>query len=111
VLRGRTVQLAPRHPALGPHGASVRVDLNALHLGQIDHHGVICDREARDVVATTAHADLEAGAAGESDGLGDVIGRSAAHDQRRPPVNHPVVDPAGVLVPGRTGREHPAGQR
>ena len=49
------------------------------------------DGPARDVVAAAADADLQAIAARELDARGDVGGRAAAHDERRPAVDEAVV--------------------
>ena len=57
------VQLAPEHAALGPHGRLLGVDLDALHLGEVDHHAAVRDRAAGDVVAAAADRHLETGRA------------------------------------------------
>ena len=44
----------------------------ALHLGQVDHHRVVDDGAARDVVAAAADADLEPVRAREAHGRRDV---------------------------------------
>ena len=80
VLGRRGVQLRPVEPALGPHRARLRVDLGALHLGEVDHHGVVGDRAAGDVVAAAADADVEAGGSREAHAGGRVGCASAAHD-------------------------------
>ena len=45
VLAGRGIELRPRHAPLGACRSGLRVDLDVLHLGQVDHHGVVRDRE------------------------------------------------------------------
>ena len=49
----RVASLSSPHSdaALGPHGARVGIDLDPLHLGEVDHHRVVGDRAAGDVVA------------------------------------------------------------
>ncbi len=98
VLRGRIVELAPQDAALGPHGPGVGVDLDPLHLGQVDHHRVIGDRAAGDVVAAAPDADVEPFRTGEAQGRRGVGRGPAAHDDGRPAVDQPVVDPSGLVV-------------
>ena len=98
VLGRGAVELRPRETALGPHCAGLRVDLGALHLGEVDHHRVVGDRAAGHVVAAAADADVEPGGACEAH-AGSHVGRaSAADDHGRRPVDEAVVDPARRVV-------------
>ena len=92
------VQLAPEHAALRAHRARSRIDPDALHRRQVDHQRVVGDRAAGDVVPASAYADVEAVCAREADRVDDVGGVLAARDQRRPPVDEPVVDASCALV-------------
>jgi hypothetical protein len=92
------VQLAPEHAALRSHDHRLWVDVDAPHGGQVDHQRVVDDRPPGDVVPAASHADVEPGRTGETDGVGDVRRAVTSCDQRRTPVDQPVVDPSGVLV-------------
>src|SRR5919197_1382998 len=73
------------------------------HAGQVDHQAAVVDREPVDVVRPTAYGHLEALVAGQPYRGDDIGGVRAAHDQRRPTVDHAVVDGTGLVV-RRVGR-------
>jgi hypothetical protein len=111
VLAGRSVELRPRHAALRTCRSGPGIDPDILHLGQIDHHRVVRDRESTHVVAAAADRDLVPATTGEPHRCGHVGGRPAAHDQRRSAVDQPVVDSSGVVVAGVAGLQEPATDR
>ncbi len=98
VLRRRVVELSPGHATLSRDEARLGVDGRGLHLGQVDHHRPVGDREPADVVPAAAYGDLRVRGAREANRGGDVGGRAAADDKRRPTVDHSVVDASRVVV-------------
>jgi hypothetical protein len=94
----RRVELAPREPGLGAARARHRVDLDALHGPQVDHHPVVAHRVAGDVVPAAVDGDRQAARPGEADRRRHVAGTGAAGDQRGPAVGHRVEDLAQVVV-------------
>ena len=111
VLPGRGIELRPRHAPLGACRSGIRVDPDRLHLGQVDHHGVVRDREPADVVTAAPDGDLVPATAGEAHRRGDVGCGPAAHDQRRAAIDQPVVDSPGVVVALIAGLQQPPAER
>ena len=72
---------------------------------------VVDDAEAAAVVAAAAHRDARVVGAGEGDRARDVLRARAAHDQRRVPVDHAVVDGAGLVVAGVAGTDDASASR
>jgi hypothetical protein len=99
-----------RTPPLRAHRPRVRVDVDALHLGEVDQQRAVGDASPGDAVAAAADGDLEPALAREVDRGGDVARAPAAHDQRRPSVDEPVVDEASRLVALVAGLQHGARQ-
>ena len=95
---GHGVDLAPDAAAADAHGAGLVVGDDVLQAGQVDDHPVVDDAEAAAVVPAAADRDQRAAGAGERDRARDVVGARAAHDDRRPAVDHPVVDGARLVV-------------
>ena len=91
-------ELGPGEPALRAHRAARGIDVGALHLGEVDHHGAVGDRAPGHVVATAADADVEPGRAREAHAGSGVLRAAAAHDDRGRPIDKAVVDPAGRVV-------------
>ena len=110
VLRGRGVELGPRHAPLGACRSGLGVDPDPLHLGQVDHHGVVRDREPGHVVTAAPDGDLVPATTGEAHRRGHVGRRPAAHDQRRSAIDQPVVDSPGVVVARIAGLQQPPGE-
>ena len=100
VLVGGPVDLAPGAAAADPDRPGLRVDLDPLHRGEVDHDAVVARPEAGPVVPAAAYGDQEVVVARKADHLGDVLGACAARDQRGVPVDHRVVDLAGGAVAG-----------
>ena len=98
VLRGRRVELGPRQTPLGACSPGLRVDLDTLHLGEVDHHGVVRDGEPADVVTAAPDRDLVRATTGETHRRRHIGRRLAAHDERRPTIDQPVVDSPGIVV-------------
>lgn len=100
VLVGGAVHFAPDAAAADADGARPRVDLDVLERGQIDDHTVVAGPQARAMVPAAAHRERQAVVSGEADGVGDVLGIAAARHEGGPPVDHRVVDGAGLVVAG-----------
>jgi hypothetical protein len=58
-------------------------------------------------MTTAAHSQIKAARASEVHRVNDIDAAQAASNQRRSPVDHTVVHPACIVVPGITGpQEH-----
>ena len=108
---GRGIELRPRHASLGAYRSGLRIDLDRLHLGEVDHHGVVRDREPADVVTAAPDGDLVPATTGEAHRRGHVGRGPAAHDQRRSAIDQPVVDSPGVVVARIAGLQQPPAER
>ena len=80
---GLGVELAPGEAALGPHGARLGVDPDALHRREVDHQAAVAGGVAGHVVAAAAHGDGQALAAGEAD-RGDDVARARCSARSAP---------------------------
>lgn len=108
-LRGR-VDHAPGCAALHAQAAGRRVDLDAVHPGEIDRQRVVSDRETSWRVAAAAHGHGHAALARMPQRGGDVARPFAARDQRRAAIDGRVVHLAGLAVGGISGAEDLAGE-
>jgi hypothetical protein len=109
LLRGG-VELAPQHAGLHPGDAPRRVDVDRLERGEVDHDAALGGPEAGGGVAAGPHRDLEALATRVRERGRDVLDRLAAGDQRRPLVDHLVVDLARDVVAVVVGADQRAGE-
>ena len=100
---GLSVQLTPRDSTLGAHGLRSGVDMNALHLSEVDHHAAVCDSLPRHAVSAAAHGDLEPSLACQRNRVDDVGRAATPCDQRRPLVDETVVNPSRFLVASGSG--------
>ena len=103
VLVGRLVDLAPQAAAANPNRTSLRIDLNVLHEREIGDHSAVAGAQPGAVVAAASHCQEQIVVAGKGDDLRDVVGPLAARDQRRPLVDHRVVDLARLAEVGVVG--------
>ncbi len=94
----RGVQVSPRGAALCPGRPPRRIDADALHPGEVDDHPAVTRAEPRHAVRATADGQVDPTFASEVHRGDDVAGVHRAHDDRRPLVDHAVVDLAGLLV-------------
>jgi hypothetical protein len=108
VLAGREVDLAPCAAAADAHGARLRIDLDVAQQREVDHDAVVARPQPGAVVPAAADGERQVVLARESDGPGHVLGPGAARDQRRPLVDHRVVDLAGLVVVGVLRADQPA---
>ena len=97
------VDVAPQRAAAGEHGVLLRVDADVPHRRQIDDQAVVAHAQAAGVVAAAADRHQQLVLAAEVHRRDDVGDVGAAGDQARPPVDHPVVDLAGLVVLGVAG--------
>ena len=103
---GLVVHVADERSALDAHRPGLRVDVDAVHRGQVEQHASVDARESRDRVATPANGDEQPMLAGEVDRGDDVSGAGGAHDQRRLARVHRVVRRPDRLEAGVSGGEH-----
>ena len=95
VSRSQSPQSAP--PSR-PHRPRRGVDVDAAHLRQVDDEAAVVDRVAGHVVAAALDREQQVLLAREVDGVDDVRGAGALHDQRRLAVDQPVPDRARVVI-------------
>jgi hypothetical protein len=95
----------PVEARLGVDGARLRIDGDTLHAAKIDDDAGLANCCAGDAVAAAIDRQRQPFAAGKVDREHDVVGIVAASDQRRAPVDHAVVDLAGVVI-SRIARMH-----
>jgi hypothetical protein len=92
---------------LGPRGASLGVDVQRPHGGEVEHDPAVGGAVPGEAVAAAADCELEAGVARERDDARHVGGVCCADDGRRPAVEPAKEDGACLVVPGVIGRDHP----
>ena len=100
VLVRRAVDLAPRAAAADADRARLGIDLDVLQRREVDHDPVVAGPEPGAVVPAAADGQQQAAVASEADDARDLVCVGAARDQRRPPVDHRVVDLARLVVAG-----------
>src|SRR5439155_19591173 len=95
----RRIEVEPGRAAGGPCDASLAVDVDGAHQGQVDHEAVVDGAMPRRIVAAPAHRHLQFVRAREVEGDRDVAGTQATCNQRRPPVDEGVEAAArGVVI-------------
>ena len=97
---GRAVDVAPGRAGLGADGAGGGVDVDGLHLREVDDQAVVTHGAAGHLVASAADADHRVVLAGDLDDLDDVSGVGAARDHRRVAIDQPVPHPPCRVVVG-----------
>lgn len=102
---GLAVEFPPGDAGLHADGASLRIDMAALHEAQVEHHAIVADGTAGDVVTAAAHRDLEAAFDGEAKRIDDVSGSQAARDDGRASIDHAVVHPPRGVVAVVAGQQ------
>jgi hypothetical protein len=98
MLRRHAVDVAPGGAAPDSDRVRVRIDNHVGHPGEVDDDAVVDDAQSGTVVAAAADGDRRVVGACEGKCARDVRGARAAHDQRRMPVDHRVVDGARLVV-------------
>ena len=97
------VKQIPGEAALGTGRTSLGIDMHPGHRRQIDQHAAVDRRQPGNVVAATAHGDIELMLTRHSDRVDDVADAAAARNDSRTLVDEAVVDLPGFFV-GRIGR-------
>ena len=93
---------------LGPRGAAVDVDVERLHIRQVEHDPALGDAVTGRTVAAAAHGQLEPGRPGERDHVCDVRRVGDLDDDRRPAVDRTGHDGSGLVVLVVVRRDHAA---
>ena len=96
-MRG-VIDVAPHAAAVDAHGAFGRIDADAFHRRQVDDQAIVAGTEPAAVVAAAANGGQQIVGARIVHGGDHVRHVDASHDERRPLVDHPVVDHASGLV-------------
>nr|WP_254453717.1 hypothetical protein [Siccirubricoccus sp. G192] len=92
------VEPVPGDAALRAGGACPRIDMDALHQGQVEHQAALGRRAPRDIVAAAADGDLQPLVARQLHRIDDVGQAAAAGDECRALVDEAVMHLPGVLV-------------
>ena len=95
-------------PALGPRRAAVDVDVEALHVGHVEHDPALAHAVPRRAVAAAPDGQLHAGLARERDDANDVLRVRDLDDDRRVAIDVPGHDRPGGVVVRVVGPDHAA---
>jgi hypothetical protein len=109
-MRG-VVEIAEHGTAPDGDERSFGIDPHAVHRREVDHEPAVDASEPAAAVAAAADGDVEPLAPAEVHRRDHVGGVAAARDQRRPLVDHRVVEPARVVVAVVGRREHRPAER
>jgi hypothetical protein len=109
LLRGG-VELVPQHAGLHPSDPAHRVHVDRLERAEVDHEAAVAGREAGRGVGAGTHRDLHLVGSGVRERGRDVGDGLAAGDQRRPTVDHRVVDTTSGVVAVVVGADQGAGE-
>ena len=99
--------LAGRQPRLGPGGALLGVDLQGVHVGQVEHDAAVGGAVPGQAVAAAANRQLQPGLACQRHHLGHVAGVGGPDDDRRPAVDAAVEHGPRLIVGGVAGGDDP----
>ena len=107
-VRGRRLgHLAGREPGLRPGSAAFRIDLDRLHVAQVDHDAALGHAVAQSAVAAASNGELHAGGPRQRDDVLDVRHVGDADDGRRPAIDPTGHDGSRGVVVGIVGRNDP----
>ncbi len=95
---GGVVNVARRAARIHPNPSSRRIYAHALHHRQVDHQTVVAAAESGAIVTTAPDSDEQTLVASEVHGSDNIRDVHAACDQKRPLVDHAIVQLAGLLV-------------
>ena len=109
VLPGRLGELARGRAGLGPRGAGRRVDVDPVHLPEVEDDTAVAAAVAGETVATAPHRQFDARLAGKADDAGDLSGVTRPDDGRRLLVEAAEVAGPRRVVAGVAGKD--AGSR
>lgn len=108
VLLCRPVELAQIEAGLRAGDPADRIDLDPLHVRQVDDHAAVADRQAGDIVTAATDRDADAMGSCERDGPSDVLGTGTIGDHRRPLVDGAIPDLARLVVIDAPFEDHVA---
>jgi hypothetical protein len=111
VLLRRCVELRPPHPRLDAGGTVRRINLDALHQRQVDHHAARTHGVACGAVITAANRHDHTRSPHHPKRRNHVGDIEASRDDRRPTVDHAVPDRAYVVEAGVGCLQHRTAQR
>src|SRR4030095_16005163 len=97
------VEFTPGHSALGACCATERINVDALHERQFEHQPIVADGPAGNVMTAATHGQFEPVSAREVYRVNDVGIAQAAGNQCGPAIDHTVVYPPHLVVPGLLG--------
>lgn len=100
VCGGGRIELSPVEAGLGATGPDGWIDPHILHAAQVDAQAIVADCRAGDGVATAEHRYRQRLAPCQVKRQHHVIGVVAAGNDRRPAVDHAVVDASRLVVTG-----------
>src|SRR4029434_7064670 len=95
----------------GPCGSLIDVYMYALHGREVDQKSTVDRCASGDVVTPATHGDVEVERPCERQRVDDVGNAVTARDNRRMLVDHPVVHPTTLVVPGVVALEQLSGER
>ncbi len=104
---GSRRELPGRQAGFGPCGPSFDVDLEPLHIPQVQDHASVRAAVAGATVPTAAHGELRAGFSRHADDLSDVGRVGHAHDGGGAQVELARDDEASFAIVGILWRDHP----
>jgi hypothetical protein len=84
------------------------IDVDVLHLSEVDHHATVSDRAPGDVVPTTPNRHFQARVPRYLERGDDVARRTGADNERGPTVNETVVDGTCLIVTRMLGGQDPS---
>ena len=108
---GLAIELAEQDPRLGANALRPRIDVNALHAGEVDDHAAVAHRAAADVVSAASNRHEQAVLAREPHGRDDVGQPGAAGDHAGIFVDAGIPDPACDVVLRVAGANDGAAER
>ena len=95
---GRVIEVAPGRAAARPRRACRGIDVHVAHQGQVDDQAVVVAAEPGRAVAATADRELQPVLAREVHRSHHIRDLLSPDHRPRPPVEHAVVHPAGLVV-------------
>ena len=104
------VEFAPQHSALGLRAAGCCIDLNCLHVREVDHKSIIADRCTGTTVSASTDCNEKLVLAGKPQCDHDLLLFCAKDDQRGSTIDPSVPDLSSRVVSGVVWRHEAATQ-
>ena len=95
--------LPGRHAGLDPRGLPLGVDVESLHVREIEHDAAVDGAVTCNAVTAAPHREGHPGFACQDHGARDVAGTGRLDDEGRAPIEHRVVREPGDVVLGSAG--------